>query len=85
MRDIYINSNLNPITKFTISSKSTDFRDLYRPLSNDHEDLPNQHENSHKPGSETGYPIVDMMKSQKQSQQHDQNLQMEGKPLENTY
>ena len=27
MRDIYINSNLNPLTKFT-SSRSTTFRDI---------------------------------------------------------
>ena len=28
MRDIYINSNLNPITKFTSSNRSTEFRDI---------------------------------------------------------
>ena len=28
MRDIYINSNLNPLTKFTNSSRSTDFKDI---------------------------------------------------------
>ena len=28
MRDIYINSNLNPITKFTSSSRSTEFKDI---------------------------------------------------------
>ena len=27
MRDIYINSNLNPLTKITSSSKSTEFKD----------------------------------------------------------
>ena len=27
MRDIYINSNLNPLTKFTSSSRSTEFKD----------------------------------------------------------
>ena len=27
MRDIYINSNLNPLTKFTSRSKSTEFKD----------------------------------------------------------
>ena len=26
-------------------------------LSNDHEDHPNQHENSHKPCDETGHPV----------------------------
>ena len=28
MRDIYINSNLNPLTKFTNSSRSTKFKDI---------------------------------------------------------
>ena len=28
MRDIYINSNLNLFTKFTSSSKSTEFKDI---------------------------------------------------------
>ena len=29
MRDIYINSNLNPLTKFTSSSRSTEFKDIH--------------------------------------------------------
>ena len=29
MRDIYINSNLNPLTKFTSSSRSTKFEDIF--------------------------------------------------------
>ena len=28
MRDIYINSNLNPLTEFTSSSRSTEFKDI---------------------------------------------------------
>ena len=28
MRDIYINSNLNPLPKFTGSSRSTEFKDI---------------------------------------------------------
>ena len=28
MRDIYINSNLNPLTKFPTSNRSTDFKDI---------------------------------------------------------
>ena len=28
MRDIYINSNLNPLTKFTSSKRSTKFKDI---------------------------------------------------------
>ena len=51
-------------------------------LSNDHEDHPSQHENSHKPHNETGYPVLSLLESQwKLRQQHDQNLPMEGKPL----
>ena len=85
MRDIYINSNLNPHTKFTSSSRSTEFKDGRPPmehLSNDHEDCPNQHENSHKLCNETGHLIANLMKSQwKLRQQHDQSFSMEGKPL----
>ena len=29
MRDIYINSNLNPLAKFTSSSRSTEFKDIF--------------------------------------------------------
>ena len=47
-------------------------------LSNDHEDHPNQHKNSHKLYDKTGHPIVNLMESQwKLRQQHDQNFQME--------
>ena len=28
VRDIYINYNLNPLTKFTSSNRSTDFKDI---------------------------------------------------------
>ena len=55
-------------------------------LSNDHEDRPNQHKNGHKLYDEMGHPVVNLMESQwKLRQQHDQNLQMEGKPLKNKY
>ena len=51
-------------------------------LSNDHEDHPNQHENSHKLCDEMGHLIVNLMESQwKLIQQHDQNFPMDGKPL----
>ena len=51
-------------------------------LSNDHEDHPNQHKNSHKLCDETGHPDVNLMESQwKLRQQHEQNFPMEGKPL----
>ena len=29
MGDIYINSNLNPLTKFTSSTRSTEFEDIF--------------------------------------------------------
>ena len=29
VRDIYINSNLNPLKKFTSSSRSTEFKDIF--------------------------------------------------------
>ena len=51
-------------------------------LSNDHEDHPNQHENSHKPGNETGHPVLSLLESQlKPRQQHDQNFLKEGNPM----
>ena len=51
-------------------------------LSNDHEDHPNQYENSHKPRDETGHPFLSLVEGQwKLRQQHDQNFPMEGKRL----
>ena len=51
-------------------------------LSNDHEDHPNQHENSHKPHSESGNIVLSLLESRwKLRQQHDQNFAMKGKPL----
>ena len=53
LRDIYINSNLNPLTKFTSSSsRSTEFKPMEH-LSNNHKDRPNQNENIHKLCNET--------------------------------
>ena len=43
-------------------------------LSNDHEDHPNQHKNSHKLCDETGHPVVNLMESQWKLRQHDQFL-----------
>ena len=55
-------------------------------LSNNHEDHPNQHENSNKLWDETRRPVVNLMQSQwKLRQQHDQNFTMEEKPLHNKY
>ena len=78
MRDIYINSNLNPLTNFTSSSRSTKFKDPpMEHLWNDHKDRSNQYENSHKLCDKTGH----FMESQwKLRQHHEQNFSMEGKP-----
>ena len=48
-------------------------------LSNDHENLPNQHKNSHKLRNETGHPVVKLLETQwKLRQQRDHNFPMEG-------
>ena len=83
IRDIYIDSNLNPLTKSTNSSRSTKFKDiLLWKITQMITDHPNQHENGHKQCNEMGYPIVSMMERQwKLRQQYDQYFPMEGKPL----
>ena len=51
-------------------------------LSNDHEDRPSHHENSHKLCNEAEHPVLRLTEIQwKLRQQHDQNFSMEGKPL----
>ena len=51
-------------------------------LSNDHEDHPTQHENSHKLCNEAGHLVLSLLESQwKLREQHDQNFPMKGKPL----
>ena len=53
-------------------------------LSNDHKNHPNQHENSHKLCDEMWHPVLNLLESQwKPRQQHDQNFQIQGKPLQN--
>ena len=84
MRDIYINSNLNPLTKFISSRRSTEFKDIlpWNASQMITKDRPNQYNDSHKQCDEMGHPLVNMMESQwKLRQQHDQNFLMEGKPL----
>ena len=64
VRDIYINSNLNSLTNSPAAAEALSLK--YPPmghLSNDHKDLPCQHENNHKLYDETGHPIVTLMKS----------------------
>ena len=62
MRDIYINSNLNPLTKFTSSNRSTEFKDILPwnisqmitktiPIST----------RIVKPCDETGYPVLSLL------------------------
>ena len=50
-------------------------------LSNNHKNHLNQHENSHKLCNETGHPALNLLESQHDLRQHDQNFPMEGKPL----
>ena len=53
-------------------------------LSNDQEDLHNQHKDSHKLCNETGHSINNLMKSKwklRSEFEHDQNFSMVGKPL----
>ena len=53
-------------------------------FSNDHKVHPNQHENSHKLRDETVHPVLSLLQSQwKLRQQHDQNVPMERKLLQN--
>ena len=80
-----INSNLNPLTKFTSSSRSIQFKDILpwnisQMITN--EDCPKRDKNSHKLCDEMGHPVVNLMESQwKLRQQHDQNIPMEWKSL----
>ena len=72
------------LTKFTTTSRSTKFKDILL-LNNSHyhEDQPNQHENSQKLCNEMGHPVVNWMESPWKLRQHDQNLPIEEKPLQN--
>ena len=53
-------------------------------LSNEHQDHPNQHENSHTQCDEAGHTAVNVMEGQ-WKQQHDRDFPMEGQPLQNKY
>ena len=81
MRHIHINSSLNPLTKFTSSSRGTEIYPPMERLSNNHEDHPNQLRNSHKSCDEVRHPVLSLLESQwKLRQQLDQNFPLEGKP-----
>ena len=84
MRDIYINSNLNPLTKFTSSSRSTEFKDIlpWNISQMIMKTIPISTRIVIKPHDETGLPVLSLLESQwKLRQQHDLNFPMEGKPL----
>ena len=50
-------------------------------LSNDHEEHPSEHKNSHKPCDEKVHPVLSLLESQwKLRQQHNSNNPMEVKP-----
>ena len=77
IRDLYINSNLNTLTKFSSSRRSTEFKDILpmEHLSNDDGGHPNPRENSHKYYDKKGYPLLSLKESQwKLTQQNDQNF-----------
>ena len=54
-------------------------------LSIDQEKHLNQHENSCKLCNEMGHPVLSLLESQWELQQHDQNFSIKGKPLLNKY
>ena len=50
---------MSPLTKLTSSSRSTQIKDILPwKISNDHEDHPNQHKNSHMQCDEIGHPVL---------------------------
>ena len=54
-------------------------------LSIDQEKHLNQQENSCKLCNEMGHPVLSLLESQWELQQHDQNFSIKGKPLLNKY
>ena len=66
MSNIYINFNMNLLTKFISRSRSTEFKNTLsrEHLSSDHEDHFNQHENSHQLCHETGHSLLSLTKIQ---------------------
>ena len=73
LRDIYINANLNPLTKFTSSIRSTELKDIL------------SWNISQMIMKTIPISIIVISYAMKQGiplmEQHDQNFPMEGKPL----
>ena len=85
MRDIYINSNLNPLTKFTSSSRRTEFQNILSCNINQMI-MKTIAISTISLCHETGHPVLSLMERQWELRQpHDQNFPMEGKPLYNKY
>ena len=87
MRDICINSNLDPLTKFSSSSRSTTFKNiLHGTFSNDPKDHPCQHKNNQELCNEKEHSILHFKESQRKlRQQNDLNFPNERKPQQNKY
>ena len=84
MRDIYINSKLNPLAKFTNSSRSTKFKDIlpWNISQMIRKTIPIRTRIVRSYAMKLG----NLMESQwKLRQQHDQNFPMEEKSLQNKY
>ena len=89
MRDICINSNLKPFTKFNTSSRSIEFKDIF-PWNISQMITETVLISMRivvgwlwdKLWDETGHPVLSLTESQwKLRQDHDQNISMERKPL----
>ena len=81
MRDIYSNSNLNPLTNFTSSRRSTEFKDIlpWNIFQMITKTIPINTRT--KTGHETRHPALSLLEIQWKLRQHDQNFPMEGKLL----
>ena len=82
MRNIYIKSNLNLLTKFSRSNRSTKFKDFF-PWNISQiiqKTIPISMRNSHKLCDEIGCPVLSLLE-RKLREQHGQTFPIEGKPL----
>ena len=77
MKNLYINCNLNPLTKFT----STEFKNIL-PWNISQMISKTIRISTSKLSNETGHPVMNLMESQwRLRQQHEENLPMEGMSL----